>query len=168
MIWLSFFAIRSVHYVSGRIRFYVSSGQIGFLNFRSIHVDRYVSSGRRSQPGLFRTLVFLLSVVDANFVSFRSAAPLPCKDCCNVIFCSIECRDLATSTYHKFECGILKLLWNSGSSINCHMALRMISQKSPNYFQDIKEQLTDVKFEDTLRLEHSFLVKLVDIVSWKT
>ncbi|XP_037034883.1 SET and MYND domain-containing protein 4 [Bradysia coprophila] len=98
----------------------------------------------------------------------RSAAPLPCKDCCNVIFCSIECRNLATSTYHKFECGILKLLWNSGSSINCHMALRMMSQKSPNYFQDIKEQLTNVKFEDTISLPYTDYRKVFNLVRHET
>ena len=32
--------------------------------------------------------------------------PLPCPDCCAVIFCSLKCRSAALSTYHKYECKI--------------------------------------------------------------
>ncbi|KAJ6633064.1 SET and MYND domain-containing protein 4, partial [Pseudolycoriella hygida] len=95
----------------------------------------------------------------------RSAAPLPCKNCSNVIFCSVECRDKATSTYHRFECGILKLLWNSGSSINCHMALRIMSQKSLKYFREMQNQLMDgFKFEDTLNLPYTDYRKVFNLV----
>lgn len=36
---------------------------------------------------------------------------------------------------------MLPILWKSGSSINCHMALRMISQKNLKYFYDIRGDL---------------------------
>ena len=86
------------------------------------------------------------------FFVFRTIAPYACTICTNVIFCSIKCRDIATNTYHQFECGILNILWKSGSSINCHMALRMISQKSPEYFQNIENDLKNgVKFEETTK-----------------
>lgn len=80
----------------------------------------------------------------------RSTAPLACPSCAHVVFCSIACRQIALDSYHKYECGILKVLWESGSSVTCHMALRMISQKSLSYFQQIRPQLdAGVKFEET-------------------
>lgn len=43
-------------------------------------------------------------------------------------FCKPECRDIALSTYHRFECKFLNLLIGSGMSILAHTALRMITQ----------------------------------------
>lgn len=82
----------------------------------------------------------------------RTIAPLACPTCTEVIFCSKGCRETATSTYHKYECGILSILWNSGSSVNCHMALRMLSQKGVGYFKQIKQQLAaGIAFESTIK-----------------
>lgn len=68
---------------------------------------------------------------------------------------------MATNTYHKFECKILPILWRSGSSINCHMALRMISQKSMEYFENIKHELIK---KDQIGLE--IIKKLVIIFNF--
>lgn len=61
----------------------------------------------------------------------------------DVVFCSKECRDEALSTYHRHECGILEVIWKSGASINCRMALRIISQISLGDFKALKNELVD-------------------------
>lgn len=63
-----------------------------------------------------------------NHFTFRLVAPIPCTDCSGVAFCTVECRDLACATYHKFECKYLDLLIGSGMSVLCNIALRIITQ----------------------------------------
>lgn len=67
-----------------------------------------------------------------NHCFARLVAPVACTECCSVAFCSIECRDIALATYHKFECKYLDLLIGSGMSILCHLALKLVLQnKTP-------------------------------------
>ncbi|OWR44094.1 hypothetical protein KGM_213148 [Danaus plexippus plexippus] len=85
--------------------------------------------------------------------------PLPCPKCPNVIFCSEKCLDIALKSYHGYECHILPLLWKSGCSVTCHIALRMITQNSKDYFmkimQDLKEKPTGpYKTEDYRNIYH--------------
>ena len=54
----------------------------------------------------------------------RIFAPVPCKTCSNVIFCSEHCRNAAMASYHRFECGQLPILRESGDE--AHLALRML------------------------------------------
>ena len=75
----------------------------------------------------------------------RTNIPIACHSCADVVFCSKKCRNEACSSFHRFECGIMQHLWNSGASITCQMALRAISQKSLKYFLEIKEELTALK-----------------------
>jgi hypothetical protein len=56
----------------------------------------------------------------------RLVAPIGCPDCPSIAFCSVECRDKAVNTYHKFECKYLDLLTGSGMSVLCHIALKII------------------------------------------
>lgn len=58
----------------------------------------------------------------------RLVAPIGCTECCSVAFCTIECRDTAITTYHKFECKYLDLMIGSGMSILCHLALKLVLQ----------------------------------------
>lgn len=76
-------------------------------------------------------------------------APLPCPGCIDVLFCSKKCQDEATAGYHKYECGLLETLWSSGSSINFHMALRLISLQPLSFFKGIQAELE----KDDLGLE---------------
>lgn len=46
-------------------------------------------------------------------------------------------------SFHKYECPILKMIWRSGCSITCHMALRIIIQKELSYFINLKQKLND-------------------------
>lgn len=75
----------------------------------------------------------------------RTSVPIACNNCADVIFCSENCRDAACKSFHRFECGIMQHLWNSGASITCQMALRAISQKSLKYFIDIKGELDELR-----------------------
>ncbi|XP_031636986.1 SET and MYND domain-containing protein 4-like [Contarinia nasturtii] len=88
-----------------------------------------------------------------QFCFARSITPLPCPNCIDVIFCSKKCRNAAIYTYHKFECGMLESIWSSGSSINCQMAMRLISQRPLSYYRSIRDQLkSDMSIEEMTKL----------------
>ncbi|CAH0405774.1 unnamed protein product [Chilo suppressalis] len=114
--------------------------------------------------------------------------PLPCPKCPNVIFCSEKCLDAAQKSYHAYECHILPLIWKSGCSITCQIALRMITQHSKEYFTKIYGDLNakpngTYKTEDYRNIYHlvtheskrnkldllhrtqmtSFLIKLLEV-----
>lgn len=44
-------------------------------------------------------------------------------------------------SYHAYECHVLPLLWKSGCSITCHIALRLITQNNKEYFTTISPNL---------------------------
>lgn len=75
---------------------------------------------------------------------------MPCFGCVDVVFCSKKCRNVAIYSYHKFECGLLETMWDSGASINCQMAMRLISQRPLSYFRSIRDQLTDTLSVDEI------------------
>ncbi|XP_050519109.1 SET and MYND domain-containing protein 4 [Diabrotica virgifera virgifera] len=66
-----------------------------------------------------------------------------CPTCANVVFCSTTCERLANKSFHKTECPILGSLYLSGASINCCLALRIISQRYFSYFNDKRNKLKD-------------------------
>lgn len=77
----------------------------------------------------FANNLFVLIVKSNNFIyPKRLVAPQGCDDCSGVAFCSVECKKIACSTYHKFECKFMDLLIGSGMSILCYLALRLIVQ----------------------------------------
>lgn len=99
-------------------------------------------------------IILMCDIVYYNllFYLYRTIAPIVCPNCPNIIFCSEKCKEIAMHSYHKIECNVLPLIWRSGSSINCHMALRIISQKSLEYFIELKDQLeNDLNFDDILK-----------------
>ncbi|CAH2068307.1 unnamed protein product, partial [Iphiclides podalirius] len=73
----------------------------------------------------------------------RCLVPLPCPRCPNVIFCSEKCSEVAQKTYHGYECQILPVLWKSGCSITCHIALRMITQNKRDYFNEVAATINE-------------------------
>jgi SET and MYND domain-containing protein 4 len=130
--------------------------------------------------------------INTNFLTFilrfRCPLPLPCPNCPNVIFCSDKCLEVAQKTYHAYECPILPVIWKSGCSITCHIALRMITQNKKEYFTNVFKDLETkpsgaYKTEDYRNIYHlvshedkrtkqdflhrtqmtSFLVKLLEI-----
>ncbi|SPP73851.1 blast:SET and MYND domain-containing protein 4 [Drosophila guanche] len=68
----------------------------------------------------------------------RSVVPVACPRCADVIYCSEQCRDEAAKKYHKYECGIVPIIWRSGASINNHIALRIFASKPLEYFLQLK------------------------------
>uniref|UniRef100_A0A182T3J0 MYND-type domain-containing protein n=1 Tax=Anopheles maculatus TaxID=74869 RepID=A0A182T3J0_9DIPT len=82
----------------------------------------------------------------------RVSVPIACPLCADVVFCSDECEAKANATYHRYECGFLPILWGSGASITCHMALRMITQKSEEYFLKLKPELAGLTNEQIDKL----------------
>uniref|UniRef100_A0A182TQX6 MYND-type domain-containing protein n=1 Tax=Anopheles melas TaxID=34690 RepID=A0A182TQX6_9DIPT len=82
----------------------------------------------------------------------RVSVPIACPLCADVVFCSDDCETKANATYHRYECGFLPILWGSGASITCHMALRMITQKSEEYFLKLKPELAGLTNEQIDKL----------------
>ncbi|XP_058123652.1 SET and MYND domain-containing protein 4 [Anopheles ziemanni] len=101
----------------------------------------------------------------------RVSVPIACPLCSDVIFCSDECEAKANGSYHRYECGFLPILWGSGASITCHMALRMITQKSGDYFAKIKPELAALTNEQIDQLpidDYRKVYKLVTHESERT
>ncbi|KAI8429547.1 hypothetical protein MSG28_000178 [Choristoneura fumiferana] len=71
----------------------------------------------------------------------KCAIPLACPNCPNVVFCSDNCLDVAQKSYHSYECHILPLIWKSGCSITCHLALRMMTQNNKEYFHNVAKDI---------------------------
>ncbi|GJQ67089.1 hypothetical protein Trydic_g21970 [Trypoxylus dichotomus] len=63
--------------------------------------------------------------------------PIPCGSCVYTVFCSKDCMEQAK--YHGIECNIVHSLYESGASINCIMALRIITEKPFSYFWGKKD-----------------------------
>ncbi|XP_059610965.1 SET and MYND domain-containing protein 4 [Phlebotomus argentipes] len=97
----------------------------------------------------------------------RFLAPLCCATCSDALFCSAECREIAVKTYHRHECGILPILWRSGTSIICHLSLRTLAQKNVDYFLKIRDELVanggDYPFEQRLKFPNSDFRKVCNL-----
>ncbi|XP_037806669.1 SET and MYND domain-containing protein 4 [Lucilia sericata] len=93
----------------------------------------------------------------------RTAIPVACPKCADVIYCSEKCQQRAMSSYHKYECGMLPTIWRSGASVNCHMALRIFANKPVEEFLQIAdkvdaklyiEQIQQLPKDDYRRVSH--------------
>ncbi|XP_058447148.1 SET and MYND domain-containing protein 4-like [Malaya genurostris] len=72
-----------------------------------------------------------------------------CPKCVDVVFCSQRCQETACSSYHRYECGCLQYLRNSGANVVCMLALRIVTQKSFDYFYELKDELKQLESEKT-------------------
>ena len=61
--------------------------------------------------------------------------PLPCLACSGVMFCSPDCRDLAITSYHQYECGYTDTLFqaNLGAWL---LAYRALTTRPWHHFRD--------------------------------
>ncbi|XP_043499785.1 SET and MYND domain-containing protein 4-like [Polistes fuscatus] len=59
----------------------------------------------------------------------RIYAPVACPNCTSVVFCNRKCRDIALSTYHKYECKIHLFVMGSGMTYCSMLVLRSITQE---------------------------------------
>lgn len=82
-------------------------------------------------------------LMNCQFCCLSTQQPVACRNCGHVVFCSLNCERQANLSFHKYECKAQPVLFNSGASINCAMALRMISQKPHGFFQQKKKLLKD-------------------------
>lgn len=57
--------------------------------------------------------------------SKRINSPVPCQQCCDVAYCSLQCQEEAWTEYHKTECKIIRHVQNMISKLG-HLALRMV------------------------------------------
>lgn len=63
---------------------------------------------------------------------FRLLAPIVCETCIFASFCSSECQKKAQQ-HHQYECSILGILKNSGISVICYMAVRILTKVIHHY-----------------------------------
>nr|XP_018910791.1 PREDICTED: SET and MYND domain-containing protein 4 [Bemisia tabaci] len=82
----------------------------------------------------------------------RLKIPMPCSTCSGVSFCSVDCMEEASSSYHRFECKYLDLMIGAGMSILCFIALRIITQQKLDFFLRVKDKLKDPKSCDYAQL----------------
>ncbi|XP_015181174.1 PREDICTED: SET and MYND domain-containing protein 4-like [Polistes dominula] len=80
----------------------------------------------------------------------RLFAPLGCPNCFDIAFCSRKCRDIALSTYHKYECRLQNLMDGSGMSTACYLAFRGVAKEGLDNCLKIYDALnkTDDKTDD--------------------
>ncbi|CAG0920567.1 unnamed protein product [Notodromas monacha] len=97
---------------------------------------RYTVAGGPIHPG--ETLAIEDPIVTCIMAEKRG---IYCSYCLKseVAFCSRQCRSAACQSYHKYECGIQKLLDASGMSITCWIALRIVSQSSLQHLYKLEE-----------------------------
>lgn len=105
----------------------------------TIHIVNIVYKGEKPflTPTLLHSIRITSNTNTFSINTYRLETAIPCIKCSGVAFCSISCRTMALSTYHKFECNYLDLLIGSGMSVLCFAALRIISQQSIEYFADV-------------------------------
>ncbi|XP_063244730.1 SET and MYND domain-containing protein 4 isoform X5 [Bacillus rossius redtenbacheri] len=97
----------------------------------------------------------------------RLVSLVPCPRCCDVGFCSVACQGAAMRSYHNVECRVTGALWASGASVTALMALRILSQRSPSHFLDLRPRLLQiavcsVSFRATSRLQEHVVVPQLD------
>lgn len=69
--------------------------------------------------------------------------PFACPTCAHVVFCSWNCLQNGCNSFHKTECKIQPSVFESGCSINCSMALRIITQRPLKVFLGFKGLLKE-------------------------
>ena len=105
---------------------------------------RYCVANRRIESGemiaVEKPFVWLLDKDETRthcWHCFRSViAPVPCHSCAGLVFCGPKCRDEA-STYHRFECGITEIIFQSQIG-GWALAYRAIISKPFDYFYENK------------------------------
>lgn len=119
-----------------------------FVDFDEDDVQgRFAKAKRDIEPGAIvaeeepHCLAISITVSASNCSNCAKSMinPIPCGFCKYSTFCSSECMEQAKS--HKVECKIINSLYESGASINCLMALRIITQRPFEYFWSKRDVL---------------------------
>ena len=72
---------------------------------------------------------------------------VPCQRCTWVCYCSSQCRSKANASYHKYECGIIKLVLGTGLNIYAYMALRLVTKEGLKNLLKMKDDLENNRSE---------------------
>jgi len=70
-------------------------------------------------------------------------APIPCTTCTRALFCSLQCRDKALTSHHKYECKLADFFLSAGMSGICLVAYQLVAQKSAQWFRDNRDMFKD-------------------------
>lgn len=81
-----------------------------------------------------------------DFCLVRSVAPVPCRYCSGVVYCSEHCRDCAWSSYHQTECKYLEMLHGVDIGLG-RLALRMVLTAGLEQVLSLKYKMTDIQDE---------------------
>lgn len=54
------------------------------------------------------------------------SVPIPCLQCCTIVFCSRQCRDASWTKFHQYECQFFALLDTSTCAKIGHLAIRLL------------------------------------------
>ncbi|XP_052895113.1 SET and MYND domain-containing protein 4-like [Anopheles moucheti] len=88
-----------------------------------------------------------------------------CPDCTDVVFCSGRCEKNGCASYHRYECGYLRSLWNSGATIVSLLTLRVITQKPYSYFDKMRHNLSSLTTSLTDKLPNEDYRKIFNLVT---
>ena len=72
---------------------------------------------------------------------------IPCETCTWVCYCSPECRSAANETYHKYECGIINMILQSGFNVYAYMALRLVTKEGLENLLKLQPDLENKRSE---------------------
>lgn len=88
-------------------------------------------------------LIASKSLTNCQCCMISTIQPFACPTCAHVVFCSWNCLQNGCNSFHKIECKIQPSIFDSGCSINCSMALRIITQRPLKVFLGLKGLLKE-------------------------
>lgn len=83
-------------------------------------------------------LIATKTVTNCQWCMVSTKQPFACPTCAHVVFCSWNCLQNGYKSFHKIECKIQASVFEAGCSINCSMALRIITQRPLKVFLGLK------------------------------
>ncbi|XP_076755179.1 protein-lysine N-methyltransferase SMYD4 [Xylocopa sonorina] len=128
-------------------------------------IGRHAVATKNIEPGEILAIekphcAFLLAeyrLTHCHYCFTKVFVPIPgaCQVCSCVAYCSTTCRN-ADAKIHEKECVILPSLWISNTSINCFLALRVITQRPFEELFKLKDKLitSKGKFEISTQRPH--------------
>lgn len=88
-------------------------------------------------------LIASKSLTNCQCCMISTVQPFACPTCAHIVFCSWNCMKNGCNSFHKVECTIQPNIIESGCSINCAMALRIITQRPLKTFIGLKSLLKE-------------------------
>ncbi|XP_017886108.1 SET and MYND domain-containing protein 4-like [Ceratina calcarata] len=128
-------------------------------------IGRHAVAAKDIEPGEIIAIEnpycsFLLAeyrLTHCHYCFTRIFVPLPaaCAACSCIAYCSISCRD-KDAKIHEIECKILPDLWISRTSINCFLALRVITKQPFDELMKHKEKMKNMASKLEVSVERPY------------